>query len=102
MKNIKSLLTITVLTAGFGFGVVEGWAKDRVLTAAKSTPGSYCHLHFPAIDERTLSWEQPALKDDSSGDIIHFYGSCDYDPHGKDAVQTQKRQYQRNLYRGND
>lgn len=31
--------------------------------------------------------------------IIDFYGPCDYDPHGKDAVQTQKRDLQRRLKR---
>jgi hypothetical protein len=27
--------------------------------------GSYCHIKFPAIEERTLSWNRPVLKDPS-------------------------------------
>jgi len=54
-------------------------------------------MKFPAIREATLTWDRPVLKDASSGDIIDFYGPCDYDPRGKQAVQAQLRERQRRL-----
>jgi hypothetical protein len=54
------------------------------------TPGSYCHLKFPAIREETLSSDHPVLLDPSDGDVIDYYGSCDEDPLGKDQVHEQK------------
>lgn len=99
MKNVKSLLLVSAFTASVGYGTAEVWAKHGILSSVKSGESNYCHMHFPAIDEKTLSWAQPVLKDASSSDIIHFYGPCDYDPHGKDAVQAQKRDLERRLQR---
>lgn len=97
MKPINSLLFISVLTAGLEFTPVHSWAKDGILSSVKmGTVGDYCHMHFPAMEERTLSWDRPILKSAaSSGDIIHLYGPCDYDPHGKEEVAKQKRERQR-------
>jgi hypothetical protein len=67
-------------------------AADGVISNATLTPGSYCHLTFPAVREETLSWDRPVLKDASSGDIIDFYGPCDHDPLGKDEIASQRRQ----------
>ena len=61
--------------------------------------GSYCHMKFPAIEERTLSWKRPVLKDPNEGDIIDFYGPCDHDPLGKEEIQSQKRDLQRKFER---
>src|SRR5437667_5957106 len=54
------------------------------------TPGSYCHLKFPAIREDTLGSDHPALEDPNSGDIIDFYGPCDENPVGKHQMEEQK------------
>ena len=51
--------------------------------------GSYCHIKFPAIVERTLASARPVLKDATAGDIIDFYGPCSHDPLGKDEVHEQ-------------
>ena len=99
MKKVKSLLLAAVLTAAFGYTTAEVWAKDGVMNSTKAGETSYCHMHFPAMVESTLSSDRPVLQDPSSGEIIHFYGSCDYDPHGKDAIQTQKRDQQRRFQR---
>lgn len=95
MKNGKSLLAIIALTASFGFRASEAWAKDGILTSAKLGESNYCHLRFPAIDQKTLPLERPVLQDPETGEIIDFYGPCDYDPHGKDAVQTQQKDLSR-------
>ena len=67
------------------------------------TPGTnYCHLKFPAIREETLSWNRPVLKDvkdAATGDVIDFYGPCDYDPTGKAAVHAQTIENQRSRSR---
>lgn len=95
MKSDKTFFFILAITAIVGLSGIKGWAKDGVLSSVKSGQSNYCHMHFPAMIEGTLSSKNPRLKDASSGDIIHFYGPCDYDPHGKDAVQSQKLDQQR-------
>ena len=50
---------------------------------------NYCHLQFPAIEEWSLAY-RPVLKDASTTDIIDFYGPCNYDPHGREAVIEQR------------
>jgi hypothetical protein len=65
-------------------------AADGVLTKIPITPGSYCHMKFEAIQDRTLSTDHPALKDSSDGDIIDFYGPCDESPTGADQVHQQE------------
>jgi len=40
--------------------------------------------------EDTLSWQQPVL-DPQAGNIVDFYGPCDYDPTGADEIRAQRR-----------
>jgi hypothetical protein len=92
MNLVTSLFLAAVLLAGSlgassSFAAAPGVISNQVLT-----PGSYCHLTFPAIEEETLSWDRPVLKDPSEGDIIDYYGSCDHDPLGQDEITKQKRQ----------
>jgi hypothetical protein len=54
-------------------------------------------MKFPAIREETLGGNHPILKDADSEDIIAFYGPCDHDPLGKDEVQAQLMQMQRDV-----
>ena len=44
--------------------------------------------------EDTLLSDRPALKDPSEGDIIDFYGPCNYDPLGRDSVLRQRFEHQ--------
>jgi len=91
VKIATSFLAALLLVGGLGvkstFATAEG-----VISNATFTPGSYCHLTFPAMREETLSWDRPVLKDASEGDIIDFYGPCDHDPLGKDEIESQRRQ----------
>jgi len=93
MKIATSFLAALVLATGLGAGSTFG-AAPGVISNATLTPGSYCHLTFPAIREETLSSDRPVLKDASSGDIIDFYGPCDTDPLGEDQVQSQRLERQ--------
>ena len=71
------------------------WAADGVIYRSADPTGTYCHLRFPAIQEETLSWNRPMLKDPSEGDIIDFYGPCDHDPFGKAEILRQKEDAKR-------
>ena len=65
-------------------GVIEATALNRSAT--------YCHLRFPAIEPSTLNSKTPKLKPASTGDIVDFYGPCDYDPLGYDELCRQRMQ----------
>jgi hypothetical protein len=91
MKIVTSFLAALLLVGSFGVSNALAVAPG-VISSAASTPGSSCHLRFPAIREDTLSSDRPVLKNASDGDIIDFYGSCDHDPLGKDEIQSQRQQ----------
>ena len=66
--------------------------KPGVLSAAAlNKEGTYCHLRFPAMRPSTLTSAKPTLKPATTGDIVDFYGACDYDPVGKEEVLRQKQ-----------
>jgi hypothetical protein len=91
MKIVTSVLATVLLVGSFGVSGAFA-AAPGVISNAVSTPGSYCHLRYPAIREDTLASSRPVLKDPSEGDIIDFYGSCDHDPLGKDEIESQRQQ----------
>jgi hypothetical protein len=86
MKTIKSLLSVLML---FGLSIPP-LAEAQSAERKKDDSVAYCHLKFPAIREDTLYSDRPVLKDPRDGDIIDFYGPCDYDPLGKEAVLQQR------------
>jgi hypothetical protein len=90
MKTAISFLAALLLIGSIG-GNRAYAAAEGVIFNATLSPGSYCHLTFPAIREDTLSWGRPVLKAPSDGDIIDFYGPCDHDPLGNDQIKSQKR-----------
>jgi hypothetical protein len=74
-------------------------AAEGIISKVPDSSGKYCHLKFPAIKVETLSSKRPVLKDPSEGDIIDFYGPCDYDPLGKAEVQRQRKDLLREFNR---
>jgi hypothetical protein len=101
MKIATSLMGALLLLGSVGTSTAFA-AAAGVISNTELTPGSYCHLQFPAIREDTLWWDGPVLKDANSGDIIDFYGPCDHDPMGRGEIASQKAQKQRgfrNLHR---
>ena len=98
MKIVKSFFAAVLLIGSLGVSDAPA-AAPGVISNAVLTPGSYCHLTFPAIREETLSWDRAVLKDPSDGDIIDFYGPCDTDPLGEDQVHQQRLEHQRRLQR---
>ena len=74
-------------------------AAEQQGIISKVSDGSSCFLRFPAIQEETLYWPRPVLKDPSSGDIISFYGPCDHDPLGPLEIFRQRDEYRRRQHR---
>lgn len=66
------------------------FAANGIILKQEVTPGSYCHLKFPAIREETLAGDHPVLKVPNDGNLIDFYGPCDEDPVGQDQVREQR------------
>ena len=73
--------------------------QQGIISKVSDASSTSCYLRFPAIQEETLYWPRPVLKDPSSGDIISFYGSCDHDPLGRFEILRQRDDYQRKQYR---
>ena len=91
MKTATAFLAGLVLIGSVGVSGAK--AADGVLSQEEFTPGSYCHMRFPAIEESTLFTDHPVLKSADSDDIIDFYGPCDENPLGKDQVASQRSDY---------
>jgi hypothetical protein len=89
MKKAISLLCNLLLASTVFWGVPVVNAQETISSIPADTT-AYCHLKFPAIREDTLSWERPVL-DPSAGNIVDFYGSCDYDPLGSAEIRVQRR-----------
>jgi hypothetical protein len=90
MMKLRNAIAAALVLAGTLSTTTFAAADDEISKGTLSS-GNYCHLKFPAIREETLSWDRPVLKHPSEGDIIDFYGPCDYDPRGKSEVQSQRR-----------
>ena len=89
MKKSLSLLCNLLLSSTLFWGVPAVKAEEMV-SSVPTDITDYCHLKFPAMREDSLSWERPVL-DSASGNIIDFYGPCDYDPTGLDEIRAQRR-----------
>ena len=89
MKKSLSLLPNLLLSSTLFWGVPSAWGEEVILSVPTDTT-AYCHLKFPAMRADTLSWEQPVL-DATTGNIVDFYGACDYDPVGLDEIRAQRR-----------
>jgi hypothetical protein len=95
MKTMKSVLSVVVLAGAMGSSIASAAGTDAMILKDALADGSYCHMKFPAIEERTLGSKRPVLTDARSGDIIDFYGPCSHDPLGKDEIHAQLLQLQR-------
>jgi hypothetical protein len=93
MKIATSFLAALLLAGSVGASNTFA-AADGVISNATLTPGSYCHLKFPAIVGDTLSSNRPVLDAASNGDIIDFYGPCNENPRGMDQIQAQRLEAQ--------
>jgi len=95
------LLSTYFLTAAFAttgslwLDIAQLWGAEGVISRVPGSGSNYCRLRFPAIREETLFSPRPVLKDPSDGDIVDFYGPCDYDPLGKSEIARQRADVRR-------
>jgi hypothetical protein len=89
MKKSMSILSNLFLSSTLFWGVATVSAEELVVKKPLDFSG-YCHMKFPPMREDTLSWSQPVL-DENAGNIIDFYGPCDYDPTGLVERKRQRR-----------
>ena len=96
MNKVTSLLSNLLLSATLFWGLPAA-ATDLPIVRIPADSGDYCHMKFPALREDSLSWEKPVL-DESAGNIVDFYGPCDYDPAGLDEIRAQRRVMRHGVY----
>jgi len=95
------LLSIYFLTAAFATtgslwsDIAQLWGAEGVIGKGPVSGSNYCYLKFPAIREETLFSSRPQLKDPKDGDIVDFYGPCDYDPLGIEQIRRQRADVRR-------
>lgn len=103
MKKMRLPLLTLLLLGTLMSSEAALWGAEGVILKELGIPGTnYCHLRFPAIREETLYWDRPVLKDPSEGDIIDFYGPCDYDPLGQGEIERQRAEVWRRLLQDSD
>ena len=92
-KGLRSAIFLVLLSASLV------WAGEAFISKVPDPSGNFCQLKFPAIREDTLFSDRPVLKDPSEGDIIDFYGPCNYDPLGRDSVLRQRFEHRLRMRR---
>jgi hypothetical protein len=100
MKKNVSLLSKLLLSSTLFWGVPMAYGQvldSGQVVRVPADSGSYCHMKFPPMRQDSLSWTQPIL-DGSSTSFIDYYGSCAYDPLGKDEIKVQRRVESRGIY----
>ena len=97
LKGLYSVLCLTGIVAVLCSSFL--WAAEGIISKVPDSSGTFCNLKFPAIKEDTLTSDRPELKDPNEGDIVDFYGPCDHNPLGKEEVQRQKGDIQREKHR---
>ena len=92
MLKIKNVTVAALFSLGLiGIAPHPLEAQEGVLFKQRAGDSNYCHLKFPAIRGDTLNWDRPVLQNPNTSDIVDFYGPCDYNPIGEDAVRSQSR-----------
>jgi hypothetical protein len=94
--KLQKLALAAVFSAGIlGMNAPMAESQDGILYKVQAGNTNYCHMKFPAIRSDSLASDRPVLQDSSTGAIIDFYGPCDFDPTGKQAVLSQKQDARR-------
>ena len=89
MKKTISLLTNALLSSTLFWGVAVADGNDLIVKVPADL-SAYCHMKFPAGSDSGASWDRPVLSE-SGGNIVDFYGPCDYDPLAADEISARLR-----------
>jgi hypothetical protein len=100
MKKSMSIVSNLLLSSTLLWDAATLNADELVVKTPLDLSG-YCHMKFPPMRPDTLSWEQPVL-DESSGNVIDFYGSCAHDPTGAEQRKSQRRHGFHGIYGDSD
>ena len=95
MKTI-SLLTNLIISSTLFWGVPIVGSQEVMLNVPAEIT-SYCHIKFPPISEESLFSGNPVLNE-SAGNSIDFYGSCDHDPLGVAEIRSQRQLLMRGYF----
>lgn len=85
MKSFKLMVGVPLLAAVLGFSTAPALASD-FLFKTEVSPG-YCHMQYPALDD---NFDRPRLQSMDTLDIVDYYGPCNHDPLGREAVENQR------------
>ena len=96
MKKTISLLTNLLLSSTLFWGVPTAEGQEGIVRIPAETT-SYCHMTYPTIREDALLWLDPWLNE-SAGNIVDFYGSCDHNLLSVDEITAQRRVVRRGIY----
>ena len=91
LAAMKAILVAVMLLAC----AVIAEAQDGIISSVAIEGTNHCRLRFPAIREDTLFSSGPQLKNPKDGDLIDFYGPCDYDPLGIEEIRRQRANLRR-------
>jgi hypothetical protein len=100
MKTSIALLTNLIISSTLFWGVPTAGSQELMLRVPAETT-SYCHMKFPPISEESLFSGSPLLNE-SAGNSIDFYGSCDHDPLGVDEIRAQRELLMRGYFGNGD
>ena len=92
MEKSITLLADLLLSSTMIWGasmVQSETLKAREVITAPAETSAYCHMTFPGTGEQSLSWAHPVVVD-GTVHAVDPDGSCDHDPVGMDAFQTQQ------------
>ncbi|MGH7796063.1 MAG: hypothetical protein ACREQ2_14420 [Candidatus Binatia bacterium] len=87
----RTSVRVLILAGILGAAATSEAAAEGTVQKLASTSDGYCHLKIPAMRPSTLATGTPELKSSTTGDLIDFYGPCNYDPRSKDEVAMQKK-----------
>ena len=102
MGGMRLLFSMMVLSGSLWIDIAQLLGAEGVVSKGPVSGSGYCHLRFPAISEDTLFSSRPELKDPQDGDMVDFYGPCDYDPLGIEQVRRQRNDVRRDRRNDND
>jgi len=96
MKKTLSFLASLLLSSALFMSTATVGA-DEMVFRVPADAGAYCHMKFPEMRDDTLAWEKPIL-DEGAANLVDFYGPCDYDPTGIDAITVQRHVLNHGIY----
>jgi hypothetical protein len=89
-KMIKSAsLLCNLLLSSTLFLAAPAAEAEEMISRVPTDRTVYCHPKFPTMRVDAMSMDQPIL-DPLAGNIVDFYGPCDYDPARLDEIRVQR------------